>query len=110
MSQTGRTLVTNASDRIIRTVELPDLDSEHLVVDNMHMEAEYKFQDIVNRLAWNHIALSPSGDYVTASILMHHHIYVWERGHGSLEKILEGPKEELGSVDVRLGITKMTKR
>lgn len=107
LNQTGRILVTNASDRIIRTVQLPHLDSDQLDFENMHLEPEYKFQDIVNRLSWHHIALSPSGDYVTASILMNHHIYVWERGHGSLEKILEGPREELGSVDVRTAIEKL---
>ncbi|EEH09805.1 WD domain-containing protein [Histoplasma capsulatum G186AR] len=30
---------------------------------------------------------------------MNHDIYVWERSHGSLVKILEGPKEELGVVE-----------
>jgi COMPASS component SWD1 len=30
---------------------------------------------------------------------MNHEIYIWERGHGSLVKILEGPKEELGAVE-----------
>ena len=30
---------------------------------------------------------------------MNHHLYVWEREHGSLEKILEGPKEELSMVE-----------
>ena len=34
-----------------------------------------------------------------ASTLMNHDIYIWERGHGSLVKILEGPKEELGAVE-----------
>jgi COMPASS component SWD1 len=30
---------------------------------------------------------------------MNHHIYVWERGQGSLVKILEGTKEELSVVE-----------
>ena len=35
-----------------------------------------------------------------ASTLMNHDVYIWERGLGSLVKILEGPKEELGAVEV----------
>ncbi|KAI7253731.1 hypothetical protein KC335_g14881 [Hortaea werneckii] len=30
---------------------------------------------------------------------MNHDIYIWERTHGSLVKILEGPREELGAVE-----------
>ncbi|KAK3062529.1 hypothetical protein LTS18_003882 [Coniosporium uncinatum] len=65
----------------------------------MRLEVEHKFQDLVNRLSWNHVAFSNNGEYVTASTWMNHDIYVWERGHGSLVKILEGPKEELSVVE-----------
>ncbi|KAH0258147.1 COMPASS, Set1C complex protein, partial [Aureobasidium melanogenum] len=75
------------------------LDDPSFDPDNMRLEVEHKFQDVVNRLSWNHVAFSPSGDYVMASTLMNHDIYIWERGHGSLVKILEGPKEELGAVE-----------
>ncbi|MCJ1311029.1 Retinoblastoma-binding protein 5 [Agyrium rufum] len=63
------------------------------------VEVEHKFQDVVNRLSWNHVAFSSTGEYVTASTYMNHDIYVWERNHGSLVKILEGPKEELGVIE-----------
>jgi COMPASS component SWD1 len=100
LSLSGRDIVVNSSDRIIRTLRLPDLDNPTEVMENMRLEVEHKFQDVVNRLSWNHVAFSSTGEYVTASTWMNHDIYVWERGHGSLVKILEGPKEELSVVEV----------
>ena len=102
LSASGRDLLVNASDTIIRTIRMPDLTSPDLVAhpEQINLEVEHKFQDVVNRLSWNHVAFSGgSADYVMASTLMNHDIYIWERGHGSLVKILEGPKEELGAVE-----------
>ena len=96
LSASGRELVCNASDRVIRTIRVPDLSYD----DDIRIEVEHKFQDVVNRLSWNHVTFSSTGDYVVATTFMNHDIYVWERGHGSLTKILEGPKEELGVVEV----------
>ena len=93
-------MVVNSSDRVIRTIPLPDLSPTSKSNDNLILEVEHKFQDIVNRLSWNHVAFSSTGEYVTASTYMNHDIYVWERSQGSLVKILEGPKEELGVVEV----------
>ena len=101
ITASGRVLVSNASDRVIRTVHVPDLSQSDLDPDNIKVEVEHKFQDVVNRLAWNHVTFSSTGEYVTASTYMNHDIYVWERNHGSLVKILEGPKEELSVVEVR---------
>ena len=101
LTLSGRDMVSNASDRVIRTMHLPDLSKPDLDIDNIKIEVEHKFQDVVNRLAWNHVAFSSTGEYVTASTFMNHDIYVWERNHGSLVKILEGPKEELSVVEVR---------
>ena len=100
LTASGRDMVSNSSDRVIRTVPMPDLSQVHLDVNNIKIEVEHKFQDVVNRLSWNHVAFSSTGEYVTASTYMNHDIYVWERRHGSLVKILEGPKEELGVVEV----------
>ena len=100
LTSSGRDMVVNCSDRIIRTINLPDLSLASLDPTSISIEIEHKFQDVVNRLSWNHVAFSSTGEYVTASTYMNHDIYVWERGHGSLVKILEGPKEELGVVEV----------
>ncbi|KAF1811345.1 WD40 repeat-like protein [Eremomyces bilateralis CBS 781.70] len=99
LTASGRDMVVNSSDRIIRTFQLPDLGSPSLDWDSLHLEVEHKFQDLVNRLSWNHVTFSSTGEYVTASTWMNHDIYVWERSLGSLVKILEGPKEELTVVE-----------
>lgn len=99
LTQSGREMVVNSSDRIIRTVHLPDLSRSDLNPDSINIEVEHKFQDVVNRLSWNHVAFSSNGEYVMASTYKNHDIYVWERSQGSLVKILEGPKEELGVVE-----------
>ncbi|MCJ1479193.1 chromatin binding protein [Lambiella insularis] len=99
LTASGRDMVSNSSDRVIRTMPMPDLSQVGLDINNLKIEVEHKFQDVVNRLAWNHVAFSSTGEYVTASTYMNHDIYVWERSHGSLVKILEGPKEELGVVE-----------
>lgn len=100
LTASGRDMVSNSSDRVIRTIPMPDFSQADLDINNLKIEVEHKFQDVVNRLSWNHVAFSSTGEYVTASTYMNHDIYVWERGHGSLVKILEGPKEELGVVEV----------
>ena len=106
LNPSGRDLVCNASDRVIRTIPIPDLSALDLNIDDIKIEVEHRFQDVVNRLSWNHVSFSSSGEYVCATTYMNHDIYVWERGHGSLVKILEGPREELGVVEV--GVTPLT--
>ncbi|KAI0995172.1 hypothetical protein K3495_g13009 [Podosphaera aphanis] len=99
LTGSGRDLVVNCQDRIIRTIQLPDLSGADLDPDTIDIEIEHKFQDVINRLSWNHVAFSSTGEYVTASTYNNHDIYIWERNHGSLVKILEGPKEEHGMVE-----------
>ncbi|KAL8831073.1 MAG: hypothetical protein Q9170_005453 [Blastenia crenularia] len=99
LTASGRNMVSNASDRVIRTIPIPDFAQPGLDIDNIKLEIEHRFQDVINRLSWNHVAFSATGDYVAASTLMNHDIYVWERGKGSLEMILEDPGEELGVVE-----------
>ena len=104
LSASGRDIVSNSGDRIVRTMPIPDFSRADLDIENLHIDIEHKFQDVVNRLSWNHITFSSTGEYVAASTYMNHDVYVWERGHGSLVKILEGPKEELGHLDVSVCI------
>ena len=101
LTSDGSCMVSNSSDRIIRTIPLPEFSQSNAGLEQMHLDVEHKFQDVVNRLAWNHVAFSSSGDYVTASTYENHDVYIWERSQGSLVKILEGPREELGVVEVR---------
>lgn len=101
LSRNERDLLINSSDRVIRTILMPDLSQlgTKLTTSQIALETQHKFQDVVNRLSWNHVAFSSTGEFVTASTFMNPDIYVWERSHGSLVKILEGPREELGVVE-----------
>lgn len=93
LTQSGRNMAVNSSDRIIRSIHVRESSDGKSGVE---VEVEHKFQDVVNRLLWNHVSLSGNGEYVSASTYKNHDIYVWERSVGALVKILEGPKEELG--------------
>ena len=98
--ESGKALLVNAQDRIIRTFLLPDLSAPDLDPDTIQIPLEHKFQDVVNRLSWNHVAFSAgTGEYVAASTYNNHELYIWERGHGSLVRMLEGPKEEQGVIE-----------
>jgi len=74
-----------------------DEDIDH--PDEIPFEVTHTYQDLVNRLFWNHCDVSPTGEYICASTYMNHDVYIWETTKGSLVKILEGPKEELGFVE-----------
>lgn len=80
---------------------MPDLSQLGIDLEPaaIKLNVEHKFQDVVNRLSWNHVTFSSTGEFVTATTYMNPDIYVWERSHGSLVKILEGPREELGVVE-----------
>lgn len=99
LTESGKELLVNAQDRIIRTFHVPNLSAPDLDLDTIQIPLEHKFQDVVNRLSWNHVAFSATGEYVAASTYNNHELYIWERGHGSLVRMLEGPKEEQGVIE-----------
>ncbi|KAJ5936569.1 hypothetical protein N7466_003019 [Penicillium verhagenii] len=101
LARNGRDLLVNSSDRVIRTIIMPDLSQLGIDLEesNIKLNVEHKFQDVVNRLSWNHVTFSSTGEFVTATTYMGADIYVWERRYGSIVKILEGPREELGVVE-----------
>ena len=101
----------NSTDRIIRIVNLPDLSlispststpaedaDPSTLAENIVLTVEHKFQDLVNRLRWNHATFShssanSSSDYITASTYMKKDIYIWELSTNSLLRILENKEE-----------------
>lgn len=99
LTESGKELLVNAQDRIIRTFMVPNLSAADLDPDTIQLPLEHKFQDVVNRLSWNHVAFSATGEYVAASTYNNHELYIWERSHGSLVRMLEGPKEEQGVIE-----------
>ena len=86
---------------------LPDApdspDDPSLDPSTIYLSVEHKFQDLVNRLRWNHASISPSpanapfytgtSDYVVATTYMKRDIYIWELRTNSLLRILETPQE-----------------
>lgn len=66
---------------------------------DFELSEEHRFQDVVNRLLWNHVCFSSTSDILCASTYHNHELYIWDRSAGTLLKILEGPKEELGSTE-----------
>ncbi len=99
MTASGRELLVNSQDRIIRTFHVPNLSADDLDPDTIQVPLEHKFQDVVNKLSWNHVTFSATGEYVAASTYNNHELYIWERNHGSLVRMLEGPKEEQGVIE-----------
>ncbi|KAG6053879.1 hypothetical protein E4U17_004288 [Claviceps sp. LM77 group G4] len=99
ITASGRDLLVNSQDRIIRTFRIPNLSVEDLDFDTIQLPLEHKFQDVVNKLSWNHVTFSATGEYVAASTYNNHELYVWERSHGSLVCMLKDPKEEQGVLE-----------
>lgn len=99
ITSSGRDLLVNSQDRIIRTFRIPNLSVEDLDLDTIQIPLEHKFQDVVNKLSWNHVTFSATGEYVAASTYNNHELYVWERNHGSLVCMLKDPKEEQGVIE-----------
>ncbi|KAG9256050.1 WD40-repeat-containing domain protein [Emericellopsis atlantica] len=99
LTSSGRELLINSQDRVIRTFRVPDLSAENLDLDTIQFALEHKFQDVVNKLAWNNVTFSATGEYVAASAYNNHELYVWERNRGSLVCMLKDPKEEQGVIE-----------
>ncbi|KAK6464641.1 WD40-repeat-containing domain protein [Scheffersomyces coipomensis] len=100
ISPNGRKLAINASDRIIRQINLPDLINDE-DPDEWEFEIDHKYQDMINKLQWNSVTFNHNAEFLVASTYgqSSHDLYVWETSMGSLIKILEGSNEEL--VDVK---------
>ncbi|KAK0565708.1 chromatin binding protein [Tilletia horrida] len=62
----------------------------------------HKLIDLVNRTPWNGIGWSGDGGeyvYAGAAHKASHNIYIWDAATGTLEKVLQGPKDPLVDVD-----------
>lgn len=96
--RSGRNLVVNSNDRSIRVVAV---ETSHTPKLHVQLHVVHRFQDLVNRTPWNGIGFSGDGEYVYAGAAHQaaHNVYIWDRGSGTLDKILEGPREPLVGVD-----------
>ncbi|ETN43033.1 uncharacterized protein HMPREF1541_02191 [Cyphellophora europaea CBS 101466] len=118
LTSNGRQLLANATDRIIRVIDMPDLskirpstdepsanpeddenDTGYLDPSTIYLSATNQFTDVVNRLRWNHTSISPvasgsdTAEYVVASTYMKRNIYLYELRSNSLFRILETREE-----------------
>lgn len=100
--RSGRSIVVNSNDRSIRVVAIdvppPSASSSSTEIS---ISTVHRFQDLVNRTPWNGIGFSGDGEYVYAGAAHQaaHNLYIWDRGSGILDKILEGPREPLVDAD-----------
>lgn len=107
LSSNGRDLLANCSDKTIRTISLPDLSRLPPATEadyetgqpDIHLEVNNKFSNVMNDFAWSSVAFTSTAEYVIASTSGKPDMYIWERSRGSLVKILEGPRDWLGSLD-----------
>lgn len=96
----GRTLVANVNDRSIRLYSFQARRTERNEVD-VAITAHHRFQDLVNRTPWSGIGFSGDAEYVFGGAIHKaaHNIYIWDRGAGVLDKILQGPRDSLITCD-----------
>lgn len=87
----GSVLLVNAADRTIRAF---DVATGGPVAGEKPIRFARDFQNAVSKVQWSAAALSADADWVIGSSggSGEHLLYVWDRQHGALEKILEGPQ------------------
>ena len=87
-------IMLSSTDRALRVLRVQPL--------NGLLEPIHRFQDLINRTAWNAIGFSGDGEYVMggAGHKMAHNVFIWDRDSGVLVKVLEGPRESLVDCDV----------
>ncbi|PWN28441.1 WD40 repeat-like protein [Jaminaea rosea] len=108
LDRSGRSIVVNSNDRSIRVIaiEVPPLSPINKAPPSspdavVSISTVHRFQDLVNRTPWNGVGFSGDGEYIYAGAAHQaaHNVYIWDRGSGILDKILEGPREPLVDAD-----------
>ncbi|KAI0079760.1 WD40 repeat-like protein [Panus rudis PR-1116 ss-1] len=103
-TKTGRRLVTNSSDRILRQFNLPAYPSpsvsncETLRLIESELEPTYRFHDPINKTAWHAMSYSPDGDWLAGGAADNatHKIYIWDiQNEGQFASTLDGGREPL---------------
>ncbi|KAI0069116.1 WD40 repeat-like protein [Artomyces pyxidatus] len=99
-AKSGRRLVTNSSDRVLRQFNLPtypppNADREYI---ELELEPTHRFSDPINRNAWHAMSFSPDGEWLAggAADPATHKIYIWDISNdGQFASALDGGREPL---------------
>lgn len=117
----GRYAVVNCNDRAIRILSIsyhlayPSFSTNHPVTSDLNSNKQqqpgsqaipelsllHKVQDMIQRTPWTNLGFSPTSEYIFAgaSHKASHNVYIWDRTSGTLQKVLEGPKDWVIGVD-----------
>ncbi|KAI0772532.1 WD40 repeat-like protein [Trametes elegans] len=96
----GRRMITNSSDRVLRQFSLPAYPAP--TADNEYIEQEleptHRFHDPVSKVGWHAMSYSPDGEWLAGGAAddASHKIYIWDTGReGLLAATLDGGRELL---------------
>ncbi|KAI0662892.1 WD40 repeat-like protein [Cubamyces menziesii] len=99
----GRRMVTNSSDRVLRQFNLPIYPSP--TADNEYIEQEleptHRFNDPISKVGWHAMSYSPDGEWLAGGAAddASHKIYIWDTAReGLLASTLDGGRELLAYV------------
>ncbi|KAI0773741.1 COMPASS complex protein [Fomes fomentarius] len=96
----GRRIVTNSSDRVLRQFILPvyappTADNEYI---EQELEPTHRFHDPISKVAWHAMSYSPDGEWLAGGAAddASHKIYIWDLAReGLLASTLDGGRELL---------------
>ncbi|KAH9853954.1 COMPASS complex protein [Lenzites betulinus] len=99
----GRRMVTNSSDRVLRQFNLPTYPPP--TVENEYIEQEleptHRFNDPISKVGWHSMSYSPDGEWLAGGAAddASHKIYIWDSvREGLLASTLDGGRELLTDV------------
>lgn len=95
LSPSGKNLLCVCQDKVIRKCVLTGFDGS----EELNVTVDRKFEDVVNKRSWSSVGFDPREEFVAATVVHGHGIVLWETEMATLQKIYEGPKEELQRLD-----------
>ncbi|KAI0352730.1 WD40 repeat-like protein [Trametes cingulata] len=99
----GRRMITNSSDRVLRQFSLPvyaapTADNEYI---EQELEPTHRFHDPISKVGWHAMSYSPDGEWLAGGAAddASHKIYIWDSvREGLLASTLDGGRELLTDV------------